>query len=79
MGHDLVKEHQSGSRNARIYKRNENSFSTNVFDAEDDYQEIANFTTEAEANQAALAWINPEKSSSYSKHWHQPRSRATDL
>ena len=79
MGHALVKEHQNGSRNARIYKRDESSFSTQVFDAEDDYQEIANFSTVIEANDAALAWINPKTPSEYSKYWHQPRHLAMDL
>ena len=53
----ITSNYQQGTRNAKVYKTRNGEWGVIVYDAQDDYNGFASFSTEDEAEDFAEDWV----------------------
>lgn len=53
----ITSNYQEGTRNAKVYKTRNGEWGVIVYDAQDDYNGFASFSTEEEAEDFAEDWV----------------------
>jgi hypothetical protein len=54
----ILSNYQEGSRNAKVYKTHGGEYGVLVYDAQDDYNGFASFSSEQDADDFAEDWVS---------------------